>query len=43
VSERDGDAEIYTMRADGSRQVNRTRNPAFDVDPDRQPLQEGRH
>ena len=31
-------AEIYTMGADGSHQVNRTQHPAFDVDPDWGPL-----
>ena len=26
------------MQADGTQQVNQTRNPAFDIDPDWQPL-----
>jgi Tol biopolymer transport system component len=43
TTDRDGSLEIYTMRADGSRQVNRTRNPAFDFDRDWQPLQERHH
>jgi Tol biopolymer transport system component len=30
---RDGNAEIYTMNADGSNQVNLTRNPAIDATP----------
>jgi len=30
---RDGNAEIYTMNADGTGRVNLTRNPAEDVDP----------
>ncbi|HSO55293.1 MAG TPA: hypothetical protein VL330_21730, partial [Actinomycetes bacterium] len=33
-TDRDGNDEIYTMRADGSRPVNRTRHPAFDIQPD---------
>ena len=33
ASERDGNFEIYTMRADGSDQTNRTNNPAFDAEP----------
>jgi Tol biopolymer transport system component len=37
-SERDGNSEVYTMRADSSHQVNRTNNPAFDIAPDWQPL-----
>jgi TolB protein len=36
-------AEIYTMDADGSNQVNRTENPAFDFQPDWQPLDNDRH
>jgi hypothetical protein len=31
---RDGNDEIYTMRADGSRQVNRTQHSGFDIQPD---------
>lgn len=34
ASDRDGNDEIYTMRADGSRQVNRTQHPGFDIQPD---------
>jgi len=34
---RDGNREIYVMRADGSRQTNRTANGASDIDPDWQP------
>jgi hypothetical protein len=34
--------EVYTMRANGSRQVNRTQHPAFDIQPDWQALP-GRH
>jgi Tol biopolymer transport system component len=34
--------EIYTMDADGSLQVNRTENPAFDFLPDWQPLGDDR-
>ena len=30
---RDGNAEIYTMNADGTSRVNLTRNPAEDVEP----------
>src|SRR5947209_1478146 len=33
TSMRDGNAEIYTMNADGSNQVNLTKNPARDVNP----------
>jgi TolB protein len=33
TSLRDGNAEIYTMNADGSNQVNLTRNPAVDSTP----------
>jgi len=32
-SERDGNAEIYLMDADGSHQINLTNNPAWDYDP----------
>jgi TolB protein len=40
VSERDGCCDIFTMRADGSRQVNRTNDDgeAFNFGPDWQPL-----
>jgi hypothetical protein len=31
------------MRADGSNQVNRTNNPAFDAAPDWQPLDDDHH
>ena len=31
------------MDADGSHQVNRTENPAFDFHPDWQPLDDDRH
>ena len=35
ATDRDGNDEISTMRADGSRQVNReTRHPGFDIQPD---------
>ena len=30
--------EIYVMRADGSEETNRTNNPAFEIEPDWQPL-----
>ena len=30
--------EIYVMRANGSDETNRTNNPAFDFNPDWQPL-----
>src|SRR4026208_846628 len=33
VSDRDGNQEIYSMNADGSGQVNLTKNPASDFDP----------
>src|SRR2546425_8525705 len=33
VSERDGNAEIYVMNADGSNPTRLTNNPAADVDP----------
>jgi Tol biopolymer transport system component len=33
TSRRDGNAEIYTMNADGSNQVNLTKNPATDATP----------
>ena len=33
-SDRDGNDEIYTMDADGGRQVNRTRHPGVDIQPD---------
>jgi TolB protein len=42
-TDRDGNFEVYTMRADGSRQVNRTQHPAFDIQSDWQPLQERHH
>ena len=38
TSFRDGNSESYTMRADGSQQVNRSQYPAFDFDPDWGPL-----
>jgi hypothetical protein len=34
----DGNSESYTMRAEGSQQVNRSQHPAFDFDPDWGPL-----
>jgi Tol biopolymer transport system component len=37
------DLDIWSMRPDGSRQVNRTRNPAFDFDPDWQPVPKRHH
>ena len=30
--------EVYVMRADGSEETNRTNNPAFEIEPDWQPL-----
>jgi TolB protein len=33
TSDRDGNAEIYAMNADGSGQANLTTNPASDSDP----------
>jgi hypothetical protein len=33
----DGDPEVYTMRADGSNQVNRTNHEDSDFVPDWQP------
>ncbi|HKR02112.1 MAG TPA: Calx-beta domain-containing protein [Pyrinomonadaceae bacterium] len=33
TSERDGNAEIYTMNPDGSNQMNLTKNPALDATP----------
>ena len=42
ASDRTGDAEVWTMRADGTRQSNRTHSPTSDdAFPDWQPL--GRH
>ena len=39
VSDRDGCCDIFTMRADGGAQVNRTNSgEAFDFVPDWQPL-----
>ena len=43
ATDRDENFEIYTMRADGSGQVNRTRHPGVDIQPDWQPLQERHH
>jgi len=37
-SDRDGDAEIFVMNADGSGQTQITFNTASDTDPDWQPL-----
>jgi WD40-like Beta Propeller Repeat len=37
TSYRDGNAEIYTMKADGSAQTNLTNNPASDGDPEWSP------
>jgi Tol biopolymer transport system component len=34
ATDRDGNNEVYTMPADGSRQVNRTRHPGSDIQPD---------
>ena len=37
-SDRDGSLDIFTMRANGRDQVNRTNNPAFDLAADWQPV-----
>jgi TolB protein len=39
ASDRDGDPEVFTMRADGNDPVNLTQNHRFDAAPDWQPLQ----
>ena len=38
TSDRDGNFEMYTMRADGTNQRNRTDNETSDFGPDWQPL-----
>jgi Tol biopolymer transport system component len=38
---RDGNFEVYAMDADGANQVNLTGDPAFDFEPDWQPLVDG--
>jgi Tol biopolymer transport system component len=43
TSFRDGNSESYTMRADGSQQVNRSQHPSSDFDPDWGPLPKHHH
>jgi hypothetical protein len=38
TTDRDGNREIYVMNVDGSTQTNLTNNPAFDFEPDWQPV-----
>ena len=42
VSNRDGPLNIYTMRADGTRPVNLTNDPAGDLTPGWQPMKKRR-
>jgi Tol biopolymer transport system component len=43
ATDRDENFEIYTMRADGSRQVNRRQHPGVDIQPDWQPRPRRHH
>ena len=42
-TENDGNAEIYTMRVDGSNLTRQTRNPEIDAGADWQPLPKRHH